>query len=239
MEIISLQTFILGILAMEGRPLRLADIYKKIRDRKVSKPTVYRQLQKLVTNGMVSQKDGEYILVRGGHLPIMATDFARISKLKPILHDAEKGLRLTVYTPEDAALSIDRDAVRLELKKFIEMYLSNLDSSLKEIFTSKPLSEDLVKKLIGVKFVVVASFDGTDFSTLTSEETDEFTRKRKTALNLLAETKEGITIQELSNKLKLNVLQVRQVVDPILASGFAKMDESGKIRLTVEVRPNG
>jgi len=238
MEIIPLMTFILGILAMEGRPLRLADIYKKMRGRKVSKPTVYRQLQKLVAKGIISQKDEEYILVQGGHLPIMATDFARISKLKPILHDAEKGLRLTVYTPEDAKLDFDRDAIKSDLKKVIEIYLSNLDSSLDEIFTSETLREETLKKLIGVKFVVVASFDGTDFSTLTSEETDEFTRKRKTVLNLLAETKKGITIQELSNKLKLNVLQVRQVVDPVLASGFAKMDESGKIKLTVEIRPN-
>lgn len=237
MEIIPLKTFILGILAMEGRPLRLADIYRKIGNRKVSKPTVYRQLQNLITKGIVSQKDEEYILVQGGRLPIMATDFARISELEPILYDAEKGLRLTVYISADATLDLDRDAIKSDFKKMIEKYLIDKDSRLGGVFTKKLLNEEVLKKLIGVKFVLVASFDGTDFTTLTSKETGELARKRREVLDLLAETS-GVTINELSDKLNLNILQVRQVVDPILASGFAKMDEGGKIRLTVEVRSN-
>lgn len=237
MEIIPLKTFILGILAMEGRPLRLADIFRKIENRKVSKPTVYRQLQNLVAKGIVSQRDEEYILVQGGRLPIMATDFARISELQPILHDAEKGLRLTVYSSKDAALDLDRDVIKSDFKKMIEKYLTAEDSRLGGLFAEKRSDREMLKKLIGVKFVLVASFDGTDFTTLTSKETGELARKRKEVLTLLAETA-GVTINELSDKLNLNILQVRQVVDPILASGFAKMDEGGKIRLTVEVRPN-
>ncbi len=236
METIPLSTSILGILAMEGRPLRLADIYKKMKTRSVSKPTIYRHLQNLVTKGLVSQRDEKYILVHGGDVTIMATDFARISELKPVIHETHKGFRTTVYSSLDTIEEVDQESLKLDSKRIIEELLSTVHPSLSGVFNDKNPTIDVLKKLVGVKFVLVTSFDGTDFSTLTSEETHVFAEKRRDVLKLLADT-DGVTISELSKKLQLNVLQVRQIVDPILISGLAKMDESGKIKLTVEVKP--
>ena len=149
-----------------------------------------------------------------------------------ILYETQKGFRITAYSSVDITGDVDRESLKLDLQRIIEDYLSTVDPNLKGIFNDESPTKDVLKKLVGIKFVLVASFDGTDFSTLTSEESDIFVKKRKEILKLLTET-EGVTIRELSNKLKLNVLQVRQIVDPILTSGFARMDESGKIKLTV------
>lgn len=235
METIPLSTSILGILVMEGRPLRLADICKKMRTRNVSKPTVYRHLKNLVTKGLVSQRDEKYMLVHVGDAAIMATDFARISELKPFIHETHKGFRITGYSSVDTALDVNRESLKMDLRKVIEGLLLTVDASLGGIFDNNDPNIDVLKKLVGVKFVLVTSFDGTDFSTLTSEKTDIFTKKRREALKLLADN-DGVTILEMSEKLQLNVLQVRQIIDPIITSGFAEMDESGKIKLTVEVK---
>lgn len=236
MEMITLSIFILAIFAMEGRPLRLTEICRRIKDRTVSKPTVYRHLQKLVAKGILSQKEEKYVLVRGGDLAIKATDFARISELKPIMRHTQKGLSLGAYGSKDMTSDFDREALEADFKRIMEKHLCSIDPDLKGIFVGKPLTKDALKKLVGMKFALIASFNGTDFSTLTS--TEEILNKTKEIVKILAET-DGVTIQELSNRLNLNEIEVRQAVDPLLASGLAKMDETGKIEFVVEVKPGG
>lgn len=235
METIHLSTLILGLLAREGRPLRLVDVYRKIGDTRISKTTVFRQLQSLVRKGIVSQNEERYILASGGDLVTKATDFVRMNELKPVVHVGQKGFMLTAYTSLDEEININRETLASDFRKIIGKHLSNINPELKGMFDGKPLTVNVLKKLIGLKLVFVASFDGTDFGTLTSKEADDATTKRKEIIRLLSGI-DGITIEDLSRKVKLNVLQVRQVIDPILASGFAEMDESGKIRLTVEVK---
>jgi len=233
MEGIALATSILGILATKGKPLSLADIYREITPKCGSKPTVYRHLQKLVTKGLVSQEKEKYILIHGGDSAVVAADLARISGLKPILHDVQKGFSFTVYRPESSFAELDYEGLKKDIECIIKKHLTKVIPNLEDTTTGQ--SGEVLKKLIGLRVAFVASFDGTDFATLTSKDADLLVKKRREVLNLLADSG-GITINELCSKLKLNVLQVRQVVDPILLSGFAEMDESGRIRLAVEVK---
>jgi len=233
MERIALSTSILGILATRGKPLSLAEIYKEIAPKRGSKPTVYRHLQKLVTSGLVSQESEKYILIRGGDSAIAAADLARISGLKPVSHDVRKGFSFTAYNSKSSLAELDYEDLKQDIENIIKKHLSRLIPNSEDAAVEQT-SEDL-KKLVGLRVAFVASFDGTEFATLTSRDADLLAKKRKEVLSLLADS-EGITISELCTRLKLNVLQVRQVVDPILLSGFAEMDESGRIRLTVEVR---
>lgn len=235
MQRLPLNTAIIGILAKEGKPLKLAEIYKKTKDHKISKPTVYRHLQSLVGEGLVSNHEETYVLAQGGDAGVLAADLARINELKPVLSEFQKGFKFTIYSSLAEPLNLESDAVKSDITKLFSRYLVDIDSDLKGVLKNKPLTEDTLKKLIGLKIVLVASFDGTDFSAFTSKETKILPKKRKEILSILAKNN-GITMQELGEMLDLNIVQVRQVVDPILASGFAEMDESGKIKLLVELR---
>lgn len=234
MEGIALTTSLLGMLATEGKPLSLADIYREMMPKCVSKPTVYRHLQKLVTKGLISQEKDKYILIHGGDSAVLAADLARISGLKPTLHDVQKGFSFTAYSPESPFVELDYESLKRDMESIIKKYLTRvIPNFLGDTATER--SSEVLKKLVGLRVVFIASFDGTDFATLTSKDADLLEKKRREVLNLLADSR-GITINELCSKLDLNVLQVRQVVDPILLSGLAEMDESGRIRLTVQVK---
>jgi len=235
MQRLSLNTSIIGLLAKEGKPLKLAEIHRKMRDYDVSKPTVYRHLQSLVDEGLVSSHEETYILAQRGDTGVLAADLARINELKPVLSEFQKGFKFTIYSSQTRPLNLESDNIKSDLKKLLSKYLSTVDSDLKGVMENGQPPEETLKKLIGLKIVLVASFDGTDFSTFTSKETEILLKKRKEVLNILAKSK-GITMHELGEMLNLNIVQIRQIVDPILASGFAEMDESGKIMLQVELR---
>lgn len=233
MNAVSLDTLILGILVRKGRPLRLSEILEAIKFPGLSKTTVYRHLQRLVEKGLVSRKSEEYFPISDSKIAITSADLSRISELKPLHHETGKGLRITIYGSQDLSNPVFKESLNSNMKEVMGKILSSIDPGLQEIFNNASLTEETVKKLIGMKLVLVATFDGTDFSVLTPEEE---TKKRREVITLLSRT-DGIAIDELAEQLNLNILEAIQIVDPLLKSNFAKMDESGKIKLTVEVKP--
>jgi hypothetical protein len=234
MERLPINTTIIGLLAKEGKPLKLAEIYKKIKSCK-SKPTVYRHLQRLVDEGTISQNNETYILAHGSDAGILAADLARISELEPVVSHFQKGFKLTAYSSENGPIAFKDTQICGEIKRVFSSMLKQIDPNIENVFESSRLTEETAKKLIGLKLVLVASFDGTSFSTYTLKDVEKMSTKRKEALRFLAKS-EGLTLTELSKELQLNTIQVRQIIDPILASGFADMDEGGKVRLNQELR---
>lgn len=235
MQRLPLNTTIMGILAKEGKPMKLADIYHKIKERKISKTTVYRHLQSLVSDGLVSSTAATYVLAQAGDFGIQAADLFRINELKPVISEFQKGFKFTIYSSLDRPANVEESGLKSGIKNVMNEYLSSIDSELKRVLDNRSLTQEALKVLIGLKVVLVASFDGTDFSTFTSKEIGVLPQKRKEILNVLSKSG-GSTLSELAEISNLNIVQIRQVVDPIISSGFAEMDESGKIRLTVELK---
>jgi len=230
---LSTETSITGFLARQSVPQRLAEIYEGLKTSGVSKSTLYRNLQKLVDDGVLVRENDGYLLVSKGKSTIKAADLARLNEMDPKVLENKRGLRIRVYVKDDFR-EINWHSLTDSIKKATAEVLIQYDPSLSGILEGKPLSHKAIEKLVGLKFAVITSFDGTDFTTLSA---DDIAEKRKEAMNLLAEKKK-MTLEQMAEDLQLNVLEVRQLINPLLAHGYADIDEDGYLSYTLEVIPD-
>ena len=128
---------------------------------------------------------------------------------------------------------IDWERVTQKLEKTANEVLELHDPLLANAIDSKKLTPQQIKKIVGTRFAFVVTFDGTDSTTLTSEE---IMQRRRTAMMLLAEEKK-MKIEELAEKLEINVLEARQLLHPLFASGYATMEADGSVSFAMEVEP--
>ncbi len=230
---LSTEALVLGFLGRQALGKKLAEIYEGLKNSDISKSTIYRILQKLVVDGVVIREGDNYILVAKGKATVKATDLARLNEMEPAYIENARGLRIRAYAKGKLG-DINWEAVRNPIRGALSDVLTQVDPALSGVMDAKPLSSKAIQKLVGLKFAVVVSFDGTDFTALGA---DDIVEKRKDAMKLLA-VKKRMTVQEMADELHLNTLEVRQLLHPLLVSNYAAVDEEGVVSYTLEVTPD-
>jgi hypothetical protein len=230
---LSNEALVLGFLGRQSILKKLSEIYEGLQSDGVSKSTLYRVLQKFVDDGIVLKENEGYLLVAKGRTTVKATDLARLNEMNPVHMENTKGLRFRAYATDDLE-HVNWGALRNPIKTALSDILTQIDPALSGTLDSKSLSSKAIQKLVGLKFAILVSFDGTDFTTLAA---DDIVEKRRDAMKLLAVRKK-MTLQGMAEELHLNVLEVRQLLHPLLASGYAVIDEEGLVSYTLEVTPD-
>jgi len=227
---LSLNGLIQGALASNREPIGLTEVYEKLKTLGISKPTLHRHLQKMVDDGLISREGEKYVLLASKSSTSLAEDVVRISTLKPARSKTQKGYRVTAYG-NDRLENVDWEPVLKALEPVRDSILRQVDPTLEGASDPARLRKESLAKLVGTKFAVVLSFDGTQFAALSSTEVVE---KRREAMRLVAE-KKGITRDELMKALGLNALEIGQILQPLVSSGYASIDDEGRITYTLEV----
>lgn len=213
--------------------MSLAEIFRDVRADGVSKPTLYRRLQSLVEGGVIAKVQGRYALIKkSDERVLIARDLAKISRMKPILTQSRRGIEMTVYGDEKSCSQLEVDSITKAAKELLKTILAKEDPSLQEALENGEIGPDMLKKVVGKKVAVVLSFNGTDLLTLNAAEVD---KKRGEAISLLAKSK-GMTRKELCDELGITLLQLHQVIDPLLSAGLAGEDEKGNVHLLFELK---
>lgn len=223
-------TSLIGFLKRIGKPAKLAEIHKELKKHGNSKTTLYRHLEQLVEQGILSKQGDRYALISNGNFAVIASDLFRISEMNPIFSISKKGMKISLYSSEELE-NIEWDEAEKKINEHTMRILEVLDPDINEFFTKENVGKEAISSLIGKNIGFVVTFNGTDFVTLTPEE---IINKRRLAMKLISE-KKAISLIELMKILNVNLLQIRQIVDPILIAGLANLDESGKISFTIEV----
>lgn len=234
---ISTRTALIGILSKASDPMPLVSIKKEFRSGNESGSTLFRNLQKLIEEGIVAKQNERYSLVKRGATAIRSADLLRLNNLNPLYQKPERGLHLSIYADSSTSKTmktVDLNRIAEESKDVITTVLKEVNPALAKSITMKDMPEELIPQFLGMKFSIMISFDGTDFAMLSDEV---IKTKRKEAIQILAEEK-TITSRELEGRLGLNNVELRRVLNPLLSMEYAQMDDSGNISLSVEVYQN-
>ena len=228
---VSVRSAVIGALASKTSPSRLAEIYKELKEFGLSKATIYRHLQKLVDENMVEKQADSYFLLQRGKSIAHATDILRLSAMTPKHRESWNGLAFSVYGNVDRNEDWERvrEPLRSKLVELLDAVFPTLDLPDSTRLTSKQ-----IQNLLGKKVGLVVTFDGTALTTLSPEALRE---KSRLLMKLLAENK-VLTDSEIRDKFELNELQLRQVLHPLIASGYATLNDEGKLTYTMEVTPD-
>jgi predicted transcriptional regulator len=229
---LSNETSVLGFLARKAVPQRLTAIYEGLKASGISRSTLYRNLQQLVDDGVIAKENDGYFLVEKGKSSIKAADLARLNEMNPIFMENKRGLRIRAYGGNDLK-EVNWQGLRDSVRKATAETLIQIDPTLTGILEGKPLSRKAIEKLVGLKFAMIVSFDGTDFTTLSADDIKE---KRKDAMKLLA-TEKRLRLDRIAEELHLNPLEVRQLLHPLLQSELVEIDDEGFVSYTLEVTP--
>lgn len=228
---LSTTTALIGLLAREGKPLRLAEIRRSLDHLNVSKATLYRHLASLVEQGVVSKQREHYSLIVKGNATIQASDLSRISEMKPLDAHYRKGLRITIYGPEKLH-NINLESIKKSMEGIVGKILEEHNPDLEGLLEDGTVSPQTIQDLAEIKLGLVVTFEGIDFISLTPEEVKV---KRREAMRLIARENE-IALEELAKSLELTILEAHQVLDPLFIAGLIAMDETGRISYTLEVK---
>lgn len=184
----------------------------------------------MVADGAVSRIGERYVLLAGRSGPNLAEDVIRISDMTPIVSKAQRGSYTSIYGDEKLS-NADWEGILSDLEQVKYSILRKIDPSMRGPLVSSDLSKQSLAKFVGRKFAVVISFNGTELATLSSAE---IISKRREAMRLIAE-KKGIGMDELTAALALNPLEIGQIMQPLVSSGYATIDKDNKVSYTLEV----
>ena len=230
---LSAEAMVVGFLGRSPVPQKLTDIVKGMSKDGVSRSTLHRVLQRLVSEGAIERDGDRYFLPSKGRSMIKATDLARLSELEPAFQENSKGLRVRAYTTGNLK-EVNWQSLKAPVQTAVRDILTQIDPVLSDVLDASTSSDKAIQKLVGLRFAVIISFDGTDFTTLSVEEILD---KRKDAMRFLA-VKKRATLEEMADELQLNILQVRQLLHPLLASGYAVIDDEDYVSYTLDVTPD-
>jgi len=224
---VPLRMSILALLSESRSPLSLADIHSKLGN--VSKSAVLRWLQSLVDEKVIVRIDDNYALLDKAAYSV-TRDIVNLSTMKAVVSSGTRGTSATLYG-EDLKEKVSADEFKVVTDEFMNRIVKLMHPDIKSIEAASRTRE--AEKLVGLKFSVVMSFDGTKLLAAGGEDLKDLTKR---VMKLLS--KYGpMSLDEIAEQLKISAIEAYQATYPLLSPsvGLAQTEGDGRIKLLIKV----